>query len=86
MSDEPWKFFGNTALSIRPLGTNLSEIWIEILIFSFKKMRLQMLSAKIVAIMSRGRWSKTSLAICIDTILNSASCQFPAWNITRGTP
>ena len=33
-------------LSIRPLGTNLSDILIEILIFSFKKMRLKMSSAK----------------------------------------
>ena len=31
---------------IRPLGTNLSEILIEILIFSFKKMPLKVLSAK----------------------------------------
>ena len=29
------------ALSIRPLGTNFSEIWIEILILSFKKMCLK---------------------------------------------
>ena len=33
-------------LLIRPLGTNFSEILIEILIFSFKKMRLKMSSAK----------------------------------------
>ena len=33
-------------LLIRPLGTNLSEILIEILIFSFKKMRLKVSSAK----------------------------------------
>ena len=33
-------------LSIGPLGTNFSEILIEIYIFSFKKMRLKMLSAK----------------------------------------
>ena len=33
-------------LLIRPLGTNLSEILINILIFSFKKMRLKVLSAK----------------------------------------
>ena len=33
-------------LLIRPLGTNFSEILIEIMIFSFKKMRLKVLSAK----------------------------------------
>ena len=33
-------------LLIRPLGTNLSEILIEILIFSLKKMRLKVSSAK----------------------------------------
>ena len=33
-------------LLIRPLGTNFSEILIEILIFSFKKMRLKVSSGK----------------------------------------
>ena len=33
-------------LLIRPLGTNFSEILIEIIIFSFKKMRLKVSSAK----------------------------------------
>ena len=33
-------------LLIRPLGTNFSEFSVEILIFSFKKMRLKVLSAK----------------------------------------
>ena len=33
-------------LLIGPLGTNVSEILIEILTFSFKKMRLKMSSAK----------------------------------------
>ena len=33
-------------LLIRPLGTNFSEILIEILAFSFKKMRLKVASAK----------------------------------------
>ena len=33
-------------LLIRPLGTNFSEIWIEIHTFSFKKMHLKMSSAK----------------------------------------
>ena len=33
-------------LSIGPLGTNFSENWVEILTFSFKKIRLKMSSAK----------------------------------------
>ena len=33
-------------LLIRPLGTNLSEIWIGIQTFSFKKIHLKMASAK----------------------------------------
>ena len=33
-------------LLIRPVGINFSEILVEILIFSFKKMRLKMSSAK----------------------------------------
>ena len=33
-------------LLIRPLGTNFSKFLVEILIFSFKKMRLKMSSAK----------------------------------------
>ena len=33
-------------LLIRPLGTNFSDFLVEILIFSFKKMRLKMSSAK----------------------------------------
>ena len=38
--------------------TYFSEIWIEILSFSFKKMQLKKSSAKMVAILSRGRWIK----------------------------
>ena len=34
-------------LSIGPLGTNFSEIWIKIQDFSFKKMHLNILSAKL---------------------------------------
>ena len=37
------------------LETSFSEIWIEISSFSFKKMHLKM-SAKMAAILSRGRW------------------------------
>ena len=43
-------------LTIRPLGTNSSEIQIEIQNFSLMKMHLKMLSAKLAAILSRGRW------------------------------
>ena len=45
-------------LSIELLGTNFSEIWIGILSFSFKKMHLKMLSAKMAASLSRERWAK----------------------------
>ena len=40
-------------LSTRPLGTNISEILIEIQTFSFKKMPLKTSSAKVAAILSR---------------------------------
>ena len=43
-------------LSIGFLGTNLSEIWIGTLPFSFKKIHVKMSSAKMVTILSRGRW------------------------------
>ena len=39
----PWRPF---RFSVRPLGTNFSEILFEILILSFKKMRSKMSSAK----------------------------------------
>ena len=40
-------------LLIRPLGRNFSEFLVAILIFSFKKMRLKVSSAKKTAILSR---------------------------------
>ena len=43
-------------LPIGLLGTNSRQIWIGILSFSFKKMHLKMLSARMMAILSRGRW------------------------------
>ena len=46
-------------LLTRPLGTNFSEILIEILIFSFKEMRLKVSSAKKAAILSRAQCVKT---------------------------
>ena len=45
-------------LSIGLLGTNFSENRIGILPFSFKKMHLKLSSAKVTAILSRGRWVK----------------------------
>ena len=43
-------------LQIRLLGTSFSEIWIGNLSSSFKKMHLKISSAKMAAILSRGRW------------------------------
>ena len=43
------------------LGTNLREIVIEIHTFSLKKMHLKMSSARMAAILSRGRWVKCEL-------------------------
>ena len=48
-------------LPFEPLGTNFSEIWIEILKFSFKKMCLKMPSAKMSAILSKGKWVDKSV-------------------------
>ena len=48
-------------LTIGLLGTNFSEIWIVILSFSFRKMHLKMLSAKMAAILSMGRWVNMAL-------------------------
>ena len=45
-------------LSIGLMATNFSEIWMGILSFSFKKMHLKMSSARMVAILSRGRLVK----------------------------
>ena len=42
--------------SIWLLGTNFSEIRIGIVLFSFKKMHLKLSSARMGAILSRGRW------------------------------
>ena len=45
-------------LSIELAGASFSGIWIWILSFLFKKMQLKRLSAKMAAILSRGRWFK----------------------------
>ena len=47
-------------LLIRLVGTNFREIWIGIIFFSFKKMHLKLLSARMAAISSRGRWVNKS--------------------------
>ena len=49
-------------LLIWPLGTNFSEILIEIHSFSFKKMHLKMSSEKMTAILSRSQCVKISSA------------------------
>ena len=49
-------------LSIGPLGTNFNEILIKIQDVSFKKMQLNMSSAKMAAILSRGRWAACNRA------------------------
>ena len=41
---------------------SFSEIWIGIVTFSFKKMHLKMSSAKMAAILSRGRWVISTVA------------------------
>ena len=50
-------------LPIGPLRINFSEILIEINQFSFKKMHLKVSSAKMAAILSRGRWVKADTAL-----------------------
>ena len=47
-------------VSIGSLGTNFSEIWMAINIFSFTKMHLKMPSAKVAAILSRCQWANKS--------------------------
>ena len=41
---------------MRPSETDFNEIWIRILSFSFMKLHLKMSSARMAAILSRGRW------------------------------
>ena len=53
-------------LLFRPLGTNFSEILIEIHTFSFKKMHLKMSSGKWVAILSRLQ--------CVNVCISNLMC------------
>ena len=52
----PSHFLNQCWLSMRPSGTDFNEIWIRILSFSFMKLHLKMSSARMAAILSRGRW------------------------------
>ena len=63
-------------LSIGLLGTNFSEMWIGIMSFSFKKMHLKMLSAKMAAILSRGRWVK-EISMCMRSNTGQSSTCVP---------
>ena len=65
-------YWTNAALlSIGPLGTNFNEIRMGTQNFSSMKMLLKMSSAKVAAILSRGRW-----VYKIITYFRSASCSF----------
>ena len=65
-------YWTNAALlSIGPLGTNFNEIRMGTQNFSSMKMLLKMSSAKVAAILSRGRW-----VYKIRTSFRSASCSF----------
>ena len=75
-------------LLIGSLGTNFSEMVIEIYIFSFKKMHLKMLSVKVAAILSRGRWvkcwtvlKKYMLCTCIYRQTSNISCTLVGYKI-----
>ena len=59
-------------LSFGLLGTNFNEIQTRILSFSFKKIHLKLSSAKMAAILSRGRWVD-------DMVGNVASSPLPEW-------
>ena len=61
-------------LLIRPLGTNFSEILIEILIFSFKKMRSKVLSAK-----------RRPFCIGLNVLRTRGCCTFGTWLMTNDT-
>ena len=76
-------WFNAGLLSIGHLGTNFSEIWIWILTFSFKKMHLKMSSAKLAAILSRGRWVKLNFspASAASPVLTSVpTCDHTSWS------
>ena len=57
-------------LSIRPLETNFSEIFIKIHIFSFNKIHLKMSVWKMASILSRPQWVKACTVYCYSHVLN----------------
>ena len=64
--------WGNAGLlSIGLLGTSFSEIWMEFLSCSFKKMHLKVLSAKMTAILFRGRWVESCHVVFMNVELFS---------------
>ena len=78
-------------LLIGPLGTNFSEILIEIQTFSLKKIRLKMSSAKCCSfrlglnVLRHYMWGTEDWASCIRTDFN-ANCCDPFHNLTHFCP
>ena len=61
---------------MRPSGTDFNEIWIRILSFSLMKMHLKKSSARMAAILSRGRWvniqhTDTAVSWGVKLLINS---------------
>ena len=67
-------------LLIRPLGTNFSEILIEIHTFSFKKMHLKKVICEKAAILSRPQCVK----LTIDTLYLTLMGEL--WGVSYGVP
>ena len=59
----PSHYRNQCCLSIGPIGTNFSEIWMGILSFSFTKMHFKMSSVRMAAILSREGWINVSWVI-----------------------
>ena len=76
-------------LSVGLLGTNFHDLRIGIQSFSFKKMHLKVSSAKIAAILSRGRWVNSSqshdaiIELCQNNgTISTESSLSPIWYYT----
>ena len=65
--------------SIGPLGTNFSEILIKIQNFSITKIHLKISSAKMSAILSRGRWVNCQFGLLCFQKSRSSTVRVP-WN------
>ena len=68
-------------LSIRPLGTNFSQIFIKIQKFSFMKMHLKIsenIICEMAAILSKGRWAKGIKNGC-PCIVEIRACRVVPW-------